>query len=192
MGAATDYTLTRTGSDTRAGLAADVYRTTTTGSAAAGLPSSLGVDRIAELNGGRLPIGLSAGSDATLPATYRDSSVLTVWVEPRTGRVLDLHWAERVTAGVTGATGARFALAGVAAQGQSALPSAAVEAAAAAARPQLRDLDRHEAIMAGAWSCGVAALALGLGALAVAFASRRERRDARRPAGAPVQTLVAS
>ena len=192
VGAATDYTLTRTGSDTRAGLAADVYRTTTTGSAAAGLPASLGVDRIAALNGGRLPIGLSAASGTTLPATYRDSAVLSAWIEPRTGRVLDLRWTERVTVGVTGPGGATFALGGIAAQGQSALPPAAVDAAADAARPELRDLDRHEAIVAGAWSCAVGALALGLGALAVAFASRRERRDARRPAGAPVGTLVAS
>jgi high-affinity iron transporter len=173
-------------------MAADVYETSTTGSAAAGLPASLGVDRIAALNGGRLPIGLSAGPDTTLPAEYRDSAVLTVWIEPRTGRVLDLRWTERVTASVTGPGGAKFALGGIAAQGQAALPSAAVDAAAAATRPELRDLDRRQLFVAGAWSCGVAALALGLGVLAVALASRRERRDSRRPAGTPVQTLVAS
>jgi high-affinity iron transporter len=191
IGAATDYTLTRTGTDARAGLAAEVYRATTTGSAAAGLPRSLGVDRIAELNGGRLPIGLSAGPNETLPATYRDSAVLSVWVEPRTGRVLDLRWTERVTASVAGPSGTRFALGGIATQGQSALPSAVVDAAADAARPELRDLDRHEAIVAGAWSCGAAALALGLGSLAVVLASQRERRRSRRPAGGPVQALVA-
>jgi len=192
VGPAEDFVLTRTGTDTRAGLAADVYAATSTGSASASLPASLGVDRIAALNGGRLPIGLSAASDSTLAATYHDSAVLSVWVEPRTGRVLDLSWTERVTASVTGPGGARFALAGIAAQGHSALPAGVIAAAAAAARPELHDLDRRQAFVAGAWSCGLVAVACGLGALAVAAASQRERRQSRRPVGAPAQSLVAS
>lgn len=192
VGAATEFPLARTGTDTRAGLAADVYSATTTGTAAAGLPASLGVDRIAELNGGRLPIGLSVAPDSTLPATYRDRAVLTVWVEPRTGRVLDLRWAERVSANVTGPNGATFALAGTAAQGQSAFPPEAVEAAAAAVRPQLRDLDRRGAMIAGAWICAVAAVALGAGVAALAVAVQRERRQLRHATPAPVPTAVAS
>ena len=59
------------------------------------------------LNGGRLPIGLhTTGTGGTARVSYADADRLTVWVEPRTGRVLDLRWSETVTATVVAQVGA--------------------------------------------------------------------------------------
>jgi high-affinity iron transporter len=167
--AASDVTVQRTGSEVRAGVRADVYTATMRGSAAAQQPARLSVDAIVSLNGGRLPIGLSAKPGQTLPAQYADHDRLTVWVEPTTGRVLDLRWTERVSANVTGAGGTVVPLSRPVAAATSALPTSAVRAAADRTRDALHRLDRRDALMTAAWFCGVLAglfllAAAGLGA----------------------------
>ncbi|MGH8960417.1 MAG: iron uptake transporter permease EfeU [Jatrophihabitantaceae bacterium] len=190
VGALTDIDVERTGAQARAGVGTEVYTATVTGTSASTLPASLDSARIAQLNGGRLPIGLQLGSSGSAPAAYTDHTALTVWVEPRTDRVIDLRWTERVTVTVSGPGGATFALGGPAAQGTGALPSNAVAAAAATARPQLDDLNRRSSLLAGAWLAGVAAFLLLLGAVAAGRSTVRE--DRRRRDITPVEALVKS
>ena len=50
------------------------------------------------LNGGRLPLGLDADDRPRPPARYTARTTVTAWVDPRTGRVVDLRWSSAVTA----------------------------------------------------------------------------------------------
>jgi high-affinity iron transporter len=181
----------RSGAGTRGGLATDVYTATVTGASASALPRTLGTARIAELNGGRLPIGLALGAGESAPATYRDRSELSVWVEPHTGRIIDLQWVEQITASVTGPGGAVVSLSRPVAQGRTAFNPTVVRAAVGAARPQLHALDRRSALVAAAWIGTVAGSALLLAALALALAARRRIGGAKRPAD-PVRALITS
>jgi high-affinity iron transporter len=184
--APSDLTVRRAGADVRAGVNADVYTASFAGAAAAQQPGRLAVDKIVALNGGRLPIGLNARPGQTLPARYADTDQLTVWVEPRTGRVLDLRWTEQVRASVIGSGGTVLSLSRPVASATSALPSAAVRTAGAQARAALHDLDRRDSVLTASWFCGVlAGLALlaaaGLGATGAA----RTQRDAEVATPAP-------
>ncbi|HEU5005955.1 MAG TPA: iron uptake transporter permease EfeU [Jatrophihabitantaceae bacterium] len=175
--APSDLTVRRAGSNLRGGVNADVYTASFTGSAAAQQPAGLTVDKIAASNGGRLPIGLNARPGQTLPARYTDRDELTVWIEPITGRVLDLRWTERVSASVTGSGGTVVPLSRPVAGAASALPVSVVRSAAAQARSALHNLDQRDALITAAWLCGVLAglfllAAAGLGAGGVARTRR--------------------
>ncbi len=87
--------------------------------ATAGLPAALTADQLAELNGGRLPVGVrSDDSDAPMPATYSDSWSGSLLVHPTTGSVLgltvDLARSAQVTvpSGATVSTGSVVEAAG--------------------------------------------------------------------------------
>jgi high-affinity iron transporter len=189
-GASTELTLRRARSALHVGIAADDYTVSVPGTTAASLATSLSVDRVAALNGGRLPIGLQTGAGATLPVRYTDQSTLTLWLEPRTGRIIDLAWTETVRAAVVGSVGS-IALSGPAAAGTDALPATVARAAVSAARHGVDTLDRRSAMRAGAWACGVLALValLAAGGLLLGI---RPRPDTVSGTVEPVSTLVRS
>jgi high-affinity iron transporter len=85
----------RISSETRSGLETDVYTASATS-----VPTRdrLTLTEIAALNGGRLPLGTATSSDSSVsvPVRYQDQVKLTWWVEPTTGRVVDVQWAENI------------------------------------------------------------------------------------------------
>lgn len=129
--------LRHAGATERRGVAVQVYTGRSATAAPSGLPGELGYQRIAALNGGRLPIGLRPGASA-VPATYAASTATTAWIEPRTRRVVDLTRTEQVTVSAGG-----FALArpvSTTRQGWPAAPAAAAAAASALDRLSTRSL----------------------------------------------------
>jgi high-affinity iron transporter len=180
--------LSAAGSAVRAGLATDVYRSEQAGPVPAGRPPALDTATIAALNGGRLPIGLKPAAGRS-PATYSDVRMLTVWVDARTDRVVDLAWTERVTASVASA-GRVYALPRPVATARTALPEPAVTAATAAARADHAALVRRSVLRTTAGWCAVAAALTALAAAGFAFAGRRRAVTA--PRVEPVGELVRS
>ena len=152
----------RTGSEVHGGLATDVYTASRPGTAAASRPKQLTYQQVAALNGGRLPLGVRAqDSNTPVAVQYADTSVLTVWVEPRTGRIVDLRWTETVLATLTGTQVGVVPLDQPVATATSALPAAAASTATAAARHDLAAVNHRSGLFAGAWTTGIlAALAL--------------------------------
>ena len=181
-----ELTLSRAGSENRDGLPVDTYTVSIKGDGPAGHPATLTPAQIAEANGGRLPLGLiPAGTvaPAALPATYRDSNVLTVAIEPRTRTIIDLRWQQTVTVSVTSAAGA-FQLAEPIAQQSSALPAEQARLAASAAVQAGTDGDRRTMLHEWAWVFGVGGVLTLLAGGAFALSARR--RDEPAPAHAEV------
>ncbi|WP_375478317.1 iron uptake transporter permease EfeU [uncultured Jatrophihabitans sp.] len=178
VGASTTYALSGQGSQRRGGVDTEAYR----GQAAEALaassnparPARLTVAQIAALNGGRLPIGLSP-SAGSLPATYRAARTLTVWVDPRTDRVVDLGWSEQVSVSVRDAAGV-FALDEPLGTATTRLPAAAVRLSAAAATAAGATLDNRARLHTLAVWCAAFALVALLVAAAFALVLRRRER----------------
>jgi high-affinity iron transporter len=147
-----------------AGLTTEAFRAQVPGgTGAVGRPASLAAAALAGLNGDRLPIGLALTGE-TVPVRYRDTRTLTVWLDTRTDRVVDVSWAERVTA--TAQSGSRtFALATPVAGKRTALANDVIAAAASAARDAHATLDRRSLLDGLAVWFGVLA---GLAILAAA------------------------
>lgn len=182
---ATPITVHRTGSAQHAGIATDVYTATVPGDSSASRPTQLTYQQVAALNGGRLPLGVrTSDADATVQVQYTDSSVLTAWIEPRTGRVVDLRWTESVLATLTGTQVGTVPLDSPVATGTAAMPATASAAAASAARTDLAALDRRSGLAAGADAAGTVAVLALLGLAVLALTGRR------RSAGAPVTQIT--
>ena len=169
------WTLRASGSSSVDGRAVRVY--SVAGQPAAdpsGLPSRASIVQLAALAGGRLPLGVSAGSEAaTVPVRYATNVGLTACVDAATDRVLGLS-STRTTAAVATLSAGPTPIGTVRAETVSATP-AAVRAAGAAARAQAsnaRSRDgRHDlAVMAWILAAGAAVTA--------AFAARRPHRYA--------------
>jgi high-affinity iron transporter len=94
VGAPTDLTATRTGSESHSGAATDVYTATRSGTGQA--RATLSIDQVAALNGGRLPLGSLAAS-GRVPVTYPSTTTITIWLDPRSDRIMDVRWAQSVT-----------------------------------------------------------------------------------------------
>ena len=105
-------------------------------------------------------------------AAYTASRTVTVWVEPRTGRIVDLRWTTTTRATLTGTPVGDVALDRPAATAADAVASFEAEAASDAARRDLAALDRRRSQAAGAWIGGAAALAGGSFVLCLALAGR--------------------
>ena len=71
---------------------------------------------------------------AGVAARYTDANTLTAWVEPRTGRVLDLRWNEIVKATITDPVVGTVPLDEPVKAADRVLPTADVAASAASAR----------------------------------------------------------
>ena len=175
-----DVTAQRTGAETHDGIATDVYTATHTG-AATGRPASLSYDEAAQLNGGRLPLGVrpaNQGQNAgSVRVDYTETTSTTLWVEPKTGRVIDLRSTDTTRGTLVGTPVGDVALDKPVATADHTMPAAAAHAEAAAARHDLTALDRRDGFVTGAWlSAGVTALACVYVAW-LAMLTRRERRS---------------
>jgi high-affinity iron transporter len=180
VGALSGYAVRRTGAEIHAGVATDAYAGTVPGGAAANLAPSLGTARIAALNGGRLPIGVRASSGG-LAVRYADTDTLTVWVEPRTGRILDVRWREIVTATIVDPKLGSVSIDKPVLAATRQLPDTSVQAEAIATRSALSRLARRDALVSAAWTLGVVAIiALPAGGALGLAARRRPRQGATR------------
>jgi high-affinity iron transporter len=185
------YTATLVGAARRDGVAVNVYIARRIGTDSGG-PARLSLTRIAELNGGRLPIGVVRTRAATVGVAYSSVSTLTVWIERRTSRVLDLQWRERISAVVLqGAGRTPLPLSRPVADRVSGLPATATTAAAHAARADKAAFDRRSLLVGLAWTSGVLALIAILVGLALA-ALARSRGVPSAPRREPVAKLVRS
>ena len=172
VGDVTRYTLTSQGSTRRGGVSAERFVTTVPGSGAAARPAALPVGQVAALNGGRLPLAAVRTSTGSIPTTYRDATTLTVVLDSRTDRVLDVSWSERVTAAVRTASDIET-LSRPVAVGSVTLPAAAASSALAAARADHATLDHRSVLQTlTGWATALAVVAL-LVALGFALAARR-------------------
>lgn len=177
VGPVRSFTVKRSAAQQHAGLPTDVYTTTVDAEPPSGLPATLSVDRIAGLNGGRLPIGLQPPADSTVPAQYQTQNRLTVWVEPHTGRVVDLAWTEDVQVAITGDNGRTFPLQQPITHAVAGLPDAGVQAAVAAVSADHADLRQRRDLTAAAWCCGVVAVLALVGGLGMTLGRRRRKRQ---------------
>jgi high-affinity iron transporter len=189
IGAEADVTVRRTGVRQYAGVAGDVYRATLPEQVTGRAPR-LNVTQLARVNGGRLPLGVHPGADGKVAVRYPGSRVLEVMVEPRTGRVVDLHWTETVRAEAVHTTVGTVPLADPVASGTAALPATARAQAASAAAQDVQRLDRRAGMLAGAWACLACALVALLGAAGVVVGGRRLARTEQ--VADPVATPVGS
>jgi high-affinity iron transporter len=185
VGASHAVVVRRLATQSRAGLATDVYAATLTGTTAKHSAPTLTTARVAALNGGHLPIKIRPDASG-FAVRYRDVDTLTVWVEPRTGRVVDLRWQEQVTATITDPVVGAVPIAGPVQHAIAAMPGSVVRAAAGSARSAVSRLDRHTGFTAAAraFAAGAVIASLGGGVLAAlgrrrsgAAASRRPDRD---------------
>ncbi|SHG75274.1 high-affinity iron transporter [Jatrophihabitans endophyticus] len=191
VGAAVDLRMRSDGTQEHRGVPADRFTTAAMpGTAAAGEPRTLSLDRIAALNGARIPVGVRY-RDGRMPVTYRDTVTATSWLDPRTSRVLDVAWSERVTV-VAGTPTNNATLARPLHSATRTLPATTVARAAAAARADHEDLDRRSVLRAAAGWSGAIALAGLVVALGFLVAARRRRRTADVTAAAGDRDLVAS
>jgi high-affinity iron transporter len=172
VGALREFAVRHTAVGSRGGLAADVYTATAPGTGAAKLGPTLTTAQIAELNGGRLPIGVRPTADS-VAVRYTDTSTLTVWVEPRSRRVLDVRWQETIKASIDDAVIGVVPIAQPVRTGTAALGAPAVDAAVSDARSALSRLDRHGTLRAGAWGFAVLTGLMALAAAGLLVAARR-------------------
>ncbi len=173
-----------------AGVRAEQYATTVTGAGAQGRLDTLSLARVAALNHAQLPLG-TVRDGGRVPTRYADAATLTVWLDVRTDRVLDLRWTERVTAQVQTA-GAFESLATPVAGGAVQLPTNAVSSSVAAADSAASDLE-HRSVrqtLTG-WSVALAVVAL-LAAVGFGLTARRRLPSTRATTVERVQTLVRS
>ena len=152
------------------GRPTDVYTAVRTVDAAAGRPATISYAELAERNGGRLPLGVHP-SGRDVPVSYAERTETTLWVEPRTGRVVDV--ASRDTVTMTARVGGAVMSLGPVADATTRLPPAAVQAATHAAHRDVTTLDRHRLLGAVAVSVGALAVALLLVGALYLLAARR-------------------
>ena len=172
----------RTGAERHNGIATDVYTASGPGSAAAGRPAKLTYGQAAALNGGRLPLGVraqgAADASPTVQVRYTDTNVLTMWVEPRTGRIVDLRWTETVLGELTDTQVGTVPLDRPVATASRSLPPTTAAAAGEAAQSDLARLDTRSGLLAGAWTAGTVAVLAGVAATGLVVAGRRPARTA--------------
>ena len=165
-------TLQRSESGEQGGLPVAVY-TARAAAPALDRPARLGYDQVAQLNGGRLPIGLRpAGSSVAV--TYTRTTGTVALVATGTGQLLALTTTERVTARAGG-----FALSRAVDSTARALPRAASAAALAHAHALVADRDRRDALLAASWTGALTALLCAAGAVVCARPMRRRGPGAR-------------
>jgi high-affinity iron transporter len=176
-------TLPQSGLATRGGVELRVYTARHAGTRSASLPTTLTDQRVAALNGGRLPIGLRPSSDGA-PVRYTDTVTETVLLEPGTQRIVAARSVERVTVGVVRTAGAVLPLSRPIATVRTGTTATAEASALLSAKSEVATLHRRSVLVGLGWTSGVlAALAL-LVTGAVALPRRRE------PIAAPEPTPV--
>lgn len=192
-GRSAQWRLAAVGTDSQAGRRADVYRlddqpTTSvnglpgTDQASTGQPATMTLAEITAANGGRLPLGVRAGSEsARIPVSYAATQSLTVWLDDETGRLLNVSQQQSTTVTAALSIGAT-ALSAVRTVTVAAEASQVTDAAAKAARDE-RSIDRRSLLIgyrSAAWLLAVVA------AIAVASSVFALRRRPTRPATARI------
>lgn len=183
------FVVRQTGSTGRDGVSVGVYTGSRAGTAAADLPRTLTDQRLAALNGGRLPIGLHPSS-AGSAVRYTDRVTETVLIEPRTDRIVSARSVERITAAAVTASGGTLPLARPVRTTTLATSAAENAAAAHAAAADLAALDRRALLVGLGWTTGVLAALSLLAAGALALPRRRVPVIA--PSSGPTEQLVQS
>jgi high-affinity iron transporter len=139
-----------------------------------------------------VPQGVTAADDS-VRVQYADTDELTVWVEPGTGRVVDLRWTETVQATLVGTQVGSVPLSSPAASAARAFPAATVTAAAAAARHDLADSSDRSNLLTDIWlAAAVAVVALAAGGLTAAAARRQREAEAAVQAPGPLSDVTVS
>ena len=173
----------QTGGASRGGVDVQVYSARQAGTGAANLPGTLSDERIAALNGGRLPIGLKP-SAAGAPVRYADSITATAWIEPRTARILDARIREQARVAVVTPGYGALPLAQPVPVSSTSLPTADVRAATSAASADVAAIQRRTLLLGLAWTAGGLGGLLLLAGAALAVAPR--------PRGAALEGVPAS
>ena len=179
--------LTLITSDQHAGVATDVYSKT---SAGAPTKRQISYATLAILNGGHLPIGVHTVPGGTATASTTESRTTTVWVEPRTQRVIDRHVVTKDVTTLVQSTGP-IPL-GSTATRTTATPAGVVSAAADAARHDLDQLDRHSVLSDLAWAAAISAFIALLASAGLRFAAPRRPEAGQPLTSTPETTLVRS
>jgi high-affinity iron transporter len=178
---ARDFDAQRTSAETHTGIATDVYQATTSVTPIRG---TISLAELARRNGGRLPLGVRADTEpAVIPISVQDTARSTFWVEPQTGRVIDVQSAQ------TSTTAARLSIGSVVLAGSPTTtrswPASVVTGAVDQARTDVSVADRHGLVTGIAVDCGVVAVIALAAGLALLLAGRP---DQRRVTAAPVST----
>ncbi|MFT4011195.1 MAG: FTR1 family protein [Nocardioidaceae bacterium] len=150
-------TLKHTGTDVRDDLQADVY-TATSHPDVDGQPAKLSRAKVIALNGGRLPLGLSAADGDSLPASYAATTTTTVWLEPDSGQIVDASVDTVVTATITSPRVGAIALGKPVLNHTDSLTDAESAQAAQAAAQARDDAARRDRLRAYAWLTGLVTL----------------------------------
>ncbi|MGI8678534.1 MAG: iron uptake transporter permease EfeU [Jatrophihabitans sp.] len=154
-----------------AGLDTQRFVATSTGASRTGRPTTLPIQRVAALNGSRLPTGLRS-AQGQVPASYQDVVTLTVWLDPRNDRVIDLRWTQRIAV-VAGTAANHATLATPLASATVTLPAAARTVAVDTAGRDHARLDDRALMRAWAGRCMTLAALAFLVALGCWLAVRR-------------------
>ncbi len=143
-------------------IRAETYQVTRPGAAA--FTTRLPVAQVADLNGGRMPLGVVA-EKGTVAARITDARILTVVVEPETRRVLSSSWHETVHASLIGSSGQAIPVSKPMRTESASMSAADTAAARAAVTADLDTLATRDHRLSLAWLCGLlgAAALLGLG-----------------------------
>jgi high-affinity iron transporter len=178
---AADVAARRTSAETHAGIAADVYQATTS---ASGPPGTISLAELARHNGGRLPLGVRTDTEpAAIPTLVQETTRTTFWIEPRTGRVLDVQSTQAAT------TTAQLSIGPVvladAPTATTRWPAPVVPAAVNQARADVSAADRHRLVVGLAIACGSVGVIVLAGWLGLMLADRRGRHCV---AGTPAST----
>jgi high-affinity iron transporter len=179
-----EVTVRPAGSAEYRGVATDVYTASLPGTAATGRPERIDLTEVAALNNGRLPLGLRSSTSKvdSVAVRYTDTTTLTVWVEPRTQRVVDVRQTETVRATAVDTPVGSVPLPKPISTTTESLPGNGL----AAARHDLNTLDRRDNLQTAAWTLGVVAVLALLGSAMAALGRERSQEAAPTSAGAPV------
>ena len=96
VGPARDFAARHTSAERHAGLATEVYQATTT--SATPTPATISLAALTHRNGGRLPLGVRGDTEpASIPISMQQTTRTTLWIEPETGRVVDMQSVQTST-----------------------------------------------------------------------------------------------
>jgi high-affinity iron transporter len=140
----------------------------------ADLPSRVPFSRVAALNGGHLPLGLTTAGSGSARLDYAGTARSTAWIEPRTHRIVLLTESQTITATVSQPGRGTFSLSRpVRSERTPVVSGDTARAATSAATADLNTLDSRRAFTVGAWTAGVLGAVALLTGLGLALPARR-------------------
>lgn len=161
------------GTEQHDGRAADLFTATAAAPVDPALPDGMTLAQVAAANGGRLPLGITSSTEhEPIAADYAAGESVSVWVDHRSGRVIDAERRTDTTATVDFSRGP-LPLGEPVAVDATAATAQARGAAVAAARHDVDAADRREAMHRAAMILGIAAAIALLAAGGAVLAGRR-------------------